>query len=163
MSATLDAVVHLGTNYVWILQSTKNQAQRTIKQLFDVSQKLITDQTEIQRVSKIGWHSHSWQRTSLVNDKAVQLSTAKAYVLFSSVLCLGKMHQHLEAIDARREKNEWFKATPQYRELERIDGGPIEFELQISPGFTTLQILAEIQKTMGEMRCEPEHLHVNVQ
>ena len=54
MSATVDAVVHLGTSYVENWHSTKNQAPRTIKQLFDVSQKLITDQTEIQGVSKIG-------------------------------------------------------------------------------------------------------------
>ena len=139
----------------------KNQAQRTIKQLFDASHKLFTDQIEIQGVSKIGWHSHSWQRTSLLNDKAVQLSTAEAYVHSGSVLCLDKMHQHPEAIDARKEKNEWFTATPQYREFDRIDGEPIEFEWQISPGFTTLQILAEIQKMMGEMRCELEHLHVS--
>ena len=45
MSATLDAAVHLG------------KAQRTVKQLFDVSQKLITDHREIQGVAKIGWHT----------------------------------------------------------------------------------------------------------
>ena len=42
MSATLNAAVHLG------------KAQLTVKQLFDVSQKLITDQKEIQGVAKIG-------------------------------------------------------------------------------------------------------------
>ena len=48
MSASLDAAVHLGKDYLENLHSTKNQAQRTLKQSFDVSQKLITDQTEIQ-------------------------------------------------------------------------------------------------------------------
>ena len=38
----------------------------------------------------------------------------------------------------------------------------------IFPGFTTLQILAEIQNMMSEIKCEPEqfpetkYLHVNV-
>ena len=77
----------------------KNQTQRTIGHLFDLSQKLITDQTEIQGVSKIGWHTHPWQRTTLLTDKAVQLSTAKVYVFSDSVLCLGKMNPHPESID----------------------------------------------------------------
>ena len=45
--------------------------------------------------------------------------------------------------------------TSQYRELDRIDGKPIEFEWKICQGFTTLQILAEIQKMMNKMQCEP--------
>ena len=36
------------------------------------------------------------------------------------------------------------------------DGGPLEFEWKHIPGFTALQILAEIQKMMNEMQCEPE-------
>ena len=32
----------------------------------------------------------------------------------------------------------------------------MEFELKNFPGFTSLQILAEIQKMMNEMQCEPE-------
>ena len=33
----------------------------------------------------------------------------------------------------------------------------MEFEWKIFPGFTPLDILAEIQKMMTEMKCEPEH------
>ena len=33
----------------------------------------------------------------------------------------------------------------------------MEFEWNIYPGFTTLGILAEIQKMMTEIKCEPEH------
>ena len=33
----------------------------------------------------------------------------------------------------------------------------MEFEKKIFPGFTTLGILAEIQKMMLESKCEPEH------
>ena len=66
MSATVDAAVCLGTHYLENLHYTKNQAQRTIRQLIDVLQKLITDQTEIQGVSKNGWHAHPWQKTSSV-------------------------------------------------------------------------------------------------
>ena len=59
VSATVDAAVCLGTIFLENLHSTKNQAQRTTRILFDASQKLITDQTEIQGVSKkmVGTHT----------------------------------------------------------------------------------------------------------
>ena len=44
----------------------------------------------------------------------------------------------------------------QHRELDRIDGEPTEFEWMVFPGFTTLQILIEIQKFMNTLGCEPE-------
>ena len=45
MTATLDTAVHLGEDYLENLHFTKNQPQRTIRQLFDVTKKkLITDQ-----------------------------------------------------------------------------------------------------------------------
>ena len=53
-------------------------------------------------------------------------------------------------------KIERFMGTSQYRELDRIDGEPMEFESKNFPGFTTLQILAEIQNMMTEIKCELE-------
>ena len=35
-----------------------------------------------------------------------------------------------------------------FRELDRIDGEPMEFEWKNFPGFTTVEILDEIQKVM---------------
>ena len=110
----------------------RNQTQRTIRPVFDVPQKLVTDQTEIQGISKIGWYTHPWQRTTLLTDKAIQLSIAKVYVFSDSLLCLGKMNPHPESIDAWKKKIRWFTGTPQYRELDRIDGEPLEFEWKIS-------------------------------
>ena len=61
------------------------------------------------------------------------------------------MYEHPKATDAWKEKMECFTVTRHYRELDRIHGEPMEFEWQNFAGFTTLQILAEIQKMMGEM------------
>ena len=47
-------------------------------------------------------------------------------------------------VSAWKEKNDWFMNSRQCRELDRIDE-PMEFEWTNFPGFTTLQILAEIQ------------------
>ena len=45
--------------------------------------------------------------------------------------------------------------SKQCRELDRIDGEPMEFEWMIFPGFTTLQFVQEVQKFMNKM-SEPE-------
>ena len=52
-------------------------------------------------------------------------------------------------------KLSWFKDSPQYRTLDAIDGDPMEFEWNIFPGFTTLQLVQEVQKFMNKMG-EPE-------
>ena len=57
-------------------------------------------------------------------------------------------------VSAWKENIDWFVNSSQCRELDRIDGEPMEFEWTIFPGFTTLQILAEIQNMMTELQCE---------
>ena len=44
-----------------------------------------------------------------------------------------------------------FTSTPQYIELDGLDGEPVEFEWIIVPGHTTLQILQEIQNLMKDV------------
>ena len=44
--------------------------------------------------------------------------------------------------------------TDFFSELNRIDGQPMEFEWKIFPGFTTVEILNEIQQMMTESKCE---------
>ena len=94
MSATIGAAVHLGQNYQKNLHSSRNTKESKIKQLFDVLQKLISNQEEIYGISTINWDTQPWRGTTLLSDRAVKLSTAKVYVFSDSVLCLGKIHQH---------------------------------------------------------------------
>ena len=70
----------------------------TLKQMFEISEKLITEQSdEIYGVNTINWSDSSWKQLSLVNDEEViRLSQAKDYVFSDSVLCLGKMSENLE-------------------------------------------------------------------
>ena len=44
-----------------------------------------------------------------------------------------------------------------FKDMNRIDGMPTEFEWQIFPGITALALLQKIQKLMTELQCEPEH------
>ena len=46
---------------------------------------------------------------------------------------------------------DWFKDSPHYRTLDTIDGEPKEFELNISPEFTTLQFCMNVQENMNKM------------
>ena len=96
MSSTLEASVFMGKNYSDNLHSIKNTGEDlTMKQMFDISEKLITEQSdEICGVNTIDWESSPWKQLSLVNDEEViSLSHAKVYVFSDSVLCLGKMNQ----------------------------------------------------------------------
>ena len=52
-------------------------------------------------------------------------------------------------------KIQWFSETKYFSELNRIDGKPMEFEWKTIPGFTTVGILNEIQKMMGELQRDP--------
>ena len=70
---TQQALVHLGKDYLGNLQSTKNLSQRTMKQLFDVTRKWVSEQTEIQGISLINWQENSWKRTTLLTARAVRL------------------------------------------------------------------------------------------
>ena len=97
MSSTLQASVFMEKNYSEKLHSIKNTGKDlTLKQMFDISEKLIVEQSdEIFGVSQINWEDSPWRQLSLVNDEEViSLSHAKVFVFSDSVLCLGKVNQN---------------------------------------------------------------------
>ena len=129
-------------NYSDNLHSIKNTEDLTMKQMFDISEKLISEQSdEIYGVNTINWEDSSWKYLSLVGDEEViSLSHTKVYVFSDSVLCLGKMNENPQSNYAWEDRLTWFKSSSEYRALDTIDGEPMEFEWNIFPGFTTLQL-----------------------
>ena len=102
MSSTLEASVH----------SINNRGKDlTLKQMFDISEKLIIEQSdEIFGVSQINWEDSLWKQLSLVNDEEViSLPHAKVYVFSDSVLCLGKVNQNPASNTVWEEQLDWFK------------------------------------------------------
>ena len=97
MLVTQQAAVHLGNDSLENLNSTKNQSQRTMKQLFDVTRKLVSERTEILGISLINTQEKSWKRTTLLNDRAVQLSTAKVYA-WEEFIILPQAHGRKKSI-----------------------------------------------------------------
>ena len=128
-----------------------------MKQMFDISEKLISEQSdEIYGVKTINWEDSSWKYLSLSGDEQViSLLHTKVYVYSDSVLCLGKMNENPQS------NIEWedrlFKSSPEYRALDRIDGEPMKFEWNIFPGFTTLQLCHKVQELLSRLsvkECE---------
>ena len=87
MSPTLQASVFMVKNHSDTLHSIKNTEDLTMKQMFDISEKLIAEQSdEINGVNTINWEDSSWKYLSLVGDEEVgSLSHAKVYVF--QILC----------------------------------------------------------------------------
>ena len=89
-------------------------------------------------------------------QEVIKLRKAKVQVSSDSVLCVGKMREFPQSNSEWESRLQWFMSTKQHRELDGIDGEPVEFEWMIFPGHTTLQILLEIQKLPKDLGCEPE-------
>ena len=159
VSSTLQASVFMGKNYSENLRSIKNSGNNlTMKQMFDISEKLIVGQSdEIYGVNTINWADSSWKHLFLIGDEEViSLSHAKVYVFSGSVLCFGKMTENPQSNTVWEEKLPWFKSAPQYRALDTNDGEPMEFEWNIFQGFTTLQLCNKVQEFMSKMSEKPE-------
>ena len=119
-----------------------------MKQMFDISEKLTTEQSdEIHGTRKTSWENSSWKYLSLVGDEEIiSLLHTKVYVFSDSVLCLGKVNENPESNIAWEDRLTWFKSSPEYRALDRIDREPMEFEWNIFQGFTTLQHSSKVQE-----------------
>ena len=128
-----------------------------MKQMFDISEKLISDQSdEIYGISTISWENSSGKYFSLVGDEEViSLLHTKVYVFSDSVLCLGKMNENPQSNNAWEDRLTWFKSSPEYRALDRVDGELIEFEWNIFPGSTTLQLCSKIQELLSRLSVKP--------
>ena len=106
----------------------------------------------------INWENPSWKCLFLIGDEQViSLQRTKVYIFSDSVMCLGKIHENLQSNTAWEERLAWFKSSQEYRNLDRIDGEPIEFEWNIFIGFTTLQLRHKVQELLLRLGETPEN------
>ena len=113
---------------------------------------MIKDQKEITGLTTIDNKQPTWSSTTLLYDKAFEITNAKTYVFADSMLWVGGIST--EPVQAWETKRKWYLETRYLKELNRIDGVPMEFEWKNFPGFTALGILEEIQQFMTELQCE---------
>ena len=170
MAATMNAATFMGKNFSTIQSVVKNHESLTLKQMFDVTAQLVNNQEEINGLDKILWEKNSWTRLSLIDDEIViNLQRTKVYVFSDSVLCLGKVLQHPESNEAWKNRVAGIRSEKSYRDYDAINGESTEFEWNIFPGFTTLQLCGKVNDPLSDLGEAPEtfnrknSIYVNVQ
>ena len=113
--------------------------------MFDVTAQLVNDQEEVHGLDKIHWGKNSWKQLSLIDDETIiNLQRTKVYVFSDSVLCFGRIHQHPESNEAWKIRIEGV-----------MYGEPTEFEWNIFPGFTTLQLCVKVNDLLSRFGETP--------
>ena len=157
MAATLNAATFMGKNFSTIQSVVKNHESLTLKQMFDVTAQLVNNQEEINCPDKILYGKNSWTRLSLIDDEIViNLQSTKVYVFSDSVLCLGKVHQYPESNEAWKKRIEWILTDKSYRDYDGINGEPTEFDWNMFPGFSTLQLCGKVTDLLSRLGEAPE-------
>ena len=88
MASTLESFVFMGKNYSDNWHSINNTKDLTLKQMFDISSKLVSEQDEIYVVKTIDWENFSWKCLSLIGyERVINLQRTKVYV-FQILYCV---------------------------------------------------------------------------
>ena len=152
MAATMNAATFMGKNFSTNQNFIMNSEDLTLKQMFDITAQLVNDQEEIIGLDKIHWGKNSWKRLSLIGDETViNLQSTKVYVFSDSVLCFGRILQHPDSNEAWKNRIVGVKAEKSYRDYDGIIGEPTEFEWNIFPGSTTLQLCGKINDPLSDL------------
>ena len=124
--------------------------------MFDITAQTIHNEEEIycldSRVSE-----EFLTQLSLINDPVIiSLQSTKVYVFSDSVLCLGKVLQHPECNEAWKNRVAGVRAERKYSDFEDVKGESREFEWNIFPGFTSLQLCDKIINLLSSLGQSPE-------
>ena len=106
----------------------------------------------------IDWEKHSWKYLSLIGDEQViSLQRTEVYVFSDSVLCLGKIHENpYQTLHGNKDWN-GSKHLRNTETFDTIDGEPMDFEWNVFPGFTTLQLSQEVKDLLLRLNETPEN------
>ena len=158
MTVTMESAVFMGKNYLNNRQSIANAKDLTLKQMFDISKRLVSEQDEVSGLETTGWENHSWKHLSLIGDeRVINLQRTKVFVFSDSVLCLGKVLQHPESNEAWKNRVAGVRAERNYSDFEDVSGEPMELEWNIFPGYNTLQLSEEVKRLLLRFDETPEN------
>ena len=157
MATTLNAVPFMGKNYSTMQNVVQNEENLTLKKMFDITAQTIHNEEEIYCLDKVVYQKNSWTQLSLINDPVIiNLQSTKVSVFSDSVLCLGKVLQHPECNEAWKNRFAGVRAERNYRDVEDVKGESTEFEWNIFPGFTSLQLCDKISNLLSSLGQSPE-------
>ena len=91
------------------------------------------------------------------DERVINPQRTKVYVFSDYVLCLGKIFESTQSNAAREERLGWFKSSQVYRNFDRIDGEPMEFDWNMFPGFNTLQLSEKVKSLLLRSGETPEN------
>ena len=91
------------------------------------------------------------------DERVINLQRTKVYVFSDSVLCLGKILENPQSNDAWEQDWDGCNLLKNYRNFDRIDGEPMEFEWNIYTGYNTLQLNEEVQRLLLRLDETPEN------
>ena len=126
-----------------------NTTDLNLKKMFGISAKLVGDQDEIFNADKIHWEKHSWKHLSLIGDETVINLQRKS-------IRLGRVPQHPMLNEAWKDRIGWIKTDKSYRVFDGISAEPTQFEWNILPGFTTLQLYGKVTDPLNKLVETPE-------
>ena len=87
--------------------------------------------------------------------KQSSIFSAQVYVFSDSVLCLGRVLQHPESNEAWKNRVAGIRSEKSFRDFDAINGESTEFEWNIFPGFTTLQLCDKINDLLSNLSQTP--------
>ena len=106
-------------------------------------------------------YDSSWKHLSLIGDEEViSLSNTKVYSLFFFLkFCIMPWKDEREPTFKLSWEDilTWFKSSPECRALDTIDGEPMDFDCNIFPGFTTLELCTKVQELLSKMSVDPKN------
>ena len=90
------------------------------------------------------------------DETVINLQRTKVHVFSDSVLCLGKILQHPESNEAWNNRIAGVMSEKSHRDYDGINGEPTEFEWNIFPRFTTLQLCGKVNDLLSDLGETPE-------
>ena len=157
MAVTMNAATFMGKNFQDNQNSIMNTPDLTLKKMFDISAKLVGEQDEISNVDKIHGENIHRNICHWLVTKLLSIFNAQRSMSFSdSVLCLGKVRSHPESNEAWKKRIGWITSSQSFRDYDGINGEPTEFEWNIFPGFTTLQLCGKVNDLLSDLGETPE-------
>ena len=135
-----------------------NSRDLTLKQMFDITSKLVGEQEEINNYfDNIHWGKNTWRQLSLIGDEQLSIFSARKS-MSSQILCCA-LERSINIRNPTKLGRKGLtgslliKATEIY---DGINGQPTEFEWNIFPGFTTLKLCGKVNDLLSDLGEAPE-------
>ena len=141
----MQAALHTDPSYEKNLELFRNPEFEHIKGLFGITRMMIEGNSEIKNVFPADVASSLGEKSVLLEEQAIKWTKARVYVHSDPVLSLGKLLGPEDAIKRWNDQVSTLKMCHAFRELEGLDGEPIDFEWKIFTGSAALDVLHEIQ------------------